>query len=227
MALFITAILLPERFGRICRAISALAWKFVATDCQRVPQLPARDRPQAPTAQCCPAAPSGPGRLERFVVLVQRETTAWDLVGQVVGLSAALLLLALRILSHFLGECVLVLKRASQRVADGRWTPLINMVFRPQPVGRRTAGEGHRGVDPLWTPPYRGPVPAIYSMEPVHNIETWEAHLEETRARFPWRLALMVTPLNLRDFYLPPEYRVRRPPPPPLPRPLLAFPSSP
>ncbi|KAF3090209.1 hypothetical protein TWF102_009423 [Orbilia oligospora] len=220
MALFIMATLLPESFGRIFRAISALAWRLVATGWQRLPQLPARQRPRAPTAQRRPAARTGPGRLERFVVLVQRRTLAWfqeqDLVGHMVGLSAALLF-ALHILSFYLGGGVLVLKRASQRVADGRWTPLINMVFRPQPVGgRKAVEEGHGGIDPLWTPPYRGPVPIMYlPLEPAHTIETWEALLEETKARFPWRSALMVTPLYLRDFYYPPEYTVRRPPPPP------------
>ncbi|KAK6519749.1 hypothetical protein TWF506_000048 [Arthrobotrys conoides] len=220
MALFIMATLLPERFGRICRVISASAWRFVATGWQQLPQLPARQRPRAPTAQRCrPAVHSGPGRLERFVVLVQQRALAWaheqDLVGHVVGLSAALLL-ALHILSVYLGEGVLVLKRASQRVADGRWTPLINMVFRPQPVGgRKAVWEEHEGIDPLWTPPYRGPVPFQYPpLEPAHTIETWEELLEETRAGSPWRMALMVTPLCLREFYEPPEYRVRCLPPP-------------
>ncbi|KAK6348708.1 hypothetical protein TWF718_006495 [Orbilia javanica] len=222
MALFIMATLLPKSFGRICRAISGLAWRLVATGWQRLPQLSAGQRPRAPTARRCrPAAPNGPGPLERFAVLVQQETLAWvqqqDLAGHGVGLSAALLL-ALDILSFYLGEGVLVLKRASQRAADGRWTPLINMVFRRQPVGgRRATGEGHEELDSLWTPPYAGPVPFIYRMESVYTTETWEAHLEEVRSRFPWRLASMATPLYLRGFYLPPEYRVRRPPPPPPP----------
>ncbi|KAF3210342.1 hypothetical protein TWF679_006837 [Orbilia oligospora] len=145
MALFIMATLLPESFGRIRRAISALAWSFVATGWQRLPQLPARQRPRAPTAQRRPAARTGPGRLERFVVLVQRRTLAWvqeqDLAGHMVGLSAALLF-ALHILSFYLGGGVLVLKRASQRVADGRWTPLINMVPLVDPFLPR-AGSYH------------------------------------------------------------------------------------
>ncbi|KAK6502079.1 hypothetical protein TWF481_009889 [Arthrobotrys musiformis] len=216
MALFIMATLLPERFGRICRVISGLAWKFVATGWQRLPlpKLPARQRPRAPTVQ---RRPTGPGPLERFVAPVVQETLAWvhekDLVGHMVGLSVALLL-ALHILSFYLGEGVLVLKRASQRVADGRWTPLLNRFRRPLPVGGRKAmgEESEESIDSPPLPLPVGPASADHQLEPAHTVESWEELIEETRCKYPWRLTVLETPLYPRQYYYPPEYRVLLPP---------------
>ncbi|KAK6519241.1 hypothetical protein TWF281_003077 [Arthrobotrys megalospora] len=200
---FILATFIPSANVRFCRAFSALAWKFAAAIQQRLPHHPARQEPRAQVAQRSPAR-EGPGFLQIANAWVQSRDFVGSAITFVVVAPLAALLLV-NILSFYLGEVALALKRASQRVADGRWTKLRQMLVQPrQPVG----GFEIYGGFPEWKSPVA--TRPVYTLpRPDYTIESWEALLEEARCRFPWRLATLETPWYLRQYYAAPDYRVR------------------
>ncbi|KAK6358777.1 hypothetical protein TWF730_008096 [Orbilia blumenaviensis] len=207
MGLFILATLLPSELARVCRVFSAPAGRLVATAWQRLPSM---QRPRATTTRRRPTpTPAGPGPLERFVVLAFHEISAWaheqDIVETLV-VGSVTLVLALQILFKHLEEVYYCLRRASQRVADGRWTPLINRVFRrhARPVGGpmavRNDSEGPQ-EDACWVVPGPGPVPPTYKWEPDSAVERGN-HQEDIRHQQPWQSA-MEMPLYYGDYYSP------------------------